>query len=421
MNVVRFDAGSGAEIVGRFADGASVRVERGRGRAYPGLSAEAPSTVAFYELACEELEGARRVLDVGCGAGAGSEILAGTFQEVVGVDKDETAIQFARRFAARAVFSTTDCVAYRGACTFDGAVIVDVLGHVESPFEAARAVRRSLREGAKILVAEASAYPTQSLRSPARRAFSMRSLRSLLGASGFEAQDWPMPDGSFLACVAVAVPNGAAEELAHAADGTPAALESLSRADNAPVAVRVEAALALADMLLAQGDGDGSGAAYFRARELEPSDPRPLAGLAQMSLAVGQPKDALSLASMAVRLDPTDVSAAGVYAMALEAVHPNAALSAWRMAANIAPDHPSIVGRFVEVAVAAKDYTAALFALEKLRSYGDALGASFHLLTASVLLAGGRRADALLEARLAVAGAPNDPSVKAFWDRMNAA
>jgi Flp pilus assembly protein TadD len=129
----------------------------------------------------------------------------------------------------------------------------------------------------------------------------------------------------------------------------------------------------------------------------------------------------LSLASMAVRLDPTDLSAAGVYAMALEAVHPNAALSAWRMAANLAPDHSSIVGRFVEVAVAAKDYTAALFALEKLRSYGDPLGASFHLLTASVLLAGGRRADALLEARLAVAGAPNDPSVKAFWDRMNAA
>src|SRR5258708_6133104 len=102
MSAVRFDAGPGTEIVGRFADGGAVRAERGRTRSYPGLVAEAPSTVAFYELACEELGGARRVLDVGCGAGAGSGLLAETFEEVVGIDRDEAAVQFARRFASAA-------------------------------------------------------------------------------------------------------------------------------------------------------------------------------------------------------------------------------------------------------------------------------------------------------------------------------
>ncbi len=124
---------------------------------------------------------------------------------------------------------------------------------------------------------------------------------------------------------------------------------------------------------------------------------------------------------MALRLDPTDVSAVSVHAMAVEQTHPETALAAWRVAANLAPDHPGLVARFVEAAVASEDFVSALLALEKLRSYGDPLGSNFHLLTASVLLAGGRRADAILEARLAVAGAPNDPSVKAFWDRMNAA
>jgi cytochrome c-type biogenesis protein CcmH/NrfG len=191
--------------------------------------------------------------------------------------------------------------------------------------------------------------------------------------------------------------------------------------EEAPKPVRVEAALALADACVARGDGDGAGRAYFLARELDPGDPRPLAGLAQMSLAIGQPKDALSLAAMALRLDPTDVSAASVHAMALEATSAHGVLAAWRAAANLAPDHPGVLGRYVEAAVAQGDFAGALFALEKLRSYGDALGSSFHLLTASVLLAGGRRADAVLEARLAMAGAPDDPSVKAFWDRMNAA
>jgi Flp pilus assembly protein TadD len=191
--------------------------------------------------------------------------------------------------------------------------------------------------------------------------------------------------------------------------------------EGAPRAVRVEAALAIADMCLARGDGDGAGKAYFQARELDPGDPRPLAGLAQMSLAIGQPKDALSLSTKALRLDPTDVSAASVHAMSLEATFPQHALAAWRSAANLAPDHPGIVGRFVECAVAEKDFVSALAALEKLRCYRDSLGTSFHLLTASVLLAGGRRADAVLEARLALASAPDDPNVKAFWDRMNAA
>jgi SAM-dependent methyltransferase len=420
MSEVHFDVGQGSDLVGRFADGSAVRVERSRCRAYPGLSAEAPSTVAFYEFACEALEGARRVLDLGSGAGAGSAILAKSFDEVVGVDRDESAVQFARRFAERAVFTTSDGAVYRSVSLFDAAVVIDVLGHVESPYETLRALRRSVKEGSKILVAESSAYPTQSLHSPARRAFSVRSLRALLAATGFEVEHFPSPDGTFVACVAVATAEGPADLLARGGEGSAPVLEELSLSD-APRAVRVEASLSLADLLLSRGDGDGAGKAYFHARELDPGDPRPLAGLSQMSLAIGQPKDAVSLSSMALRLDPTDVSSVSVHAMAVEQAHPEEAFSAWRIAANLAPDHSGIVGRFVEIAVLHEDYSAALAALEKLRSYGDALGSTFHLLTASVLLAGGRRADALLEARLAVVGAPNDPNVKAFWDRMNAA
>src|SRR5262249_32043701 len=163
---------------------------------------------------------------------------------------------------------------------------------------------RSLEHGARVLVAEPSAYPTQSLRTPARRAFSTRSLRALLMATGFDLLEWVSVEGTFLGCIVSAATEGPADQLEEGAAGSLSTLGGLVASEDIPHAIRVEAALALADGFLALGDGDGAGKAYFRARELDPGDPRPLAGLAQMSLVIGQPKDAESLSSMALRLDP---------------------------------------------------------------------------------------------------------------------
>ncbi len=400
--------------VARFRD-KSVEIAVGRVRSYPSLSGEAPDTRGFYELAAVRFEGARRILDVGCGAGKGARLLAETCEEVIAVDTDRSAVEFATAHAPRAKVLLADFAKPPSIVAADAAVVVDVLGHARDPLTLLRSVHACLAPGALVMVAEARASPTQTLRAPARRAFSGRALEALLAAAGFQVEERGPSAGPFVMCVARRVEDPACDALMDAVrslregnpDGASAALHRA--AESSRTAVRAEALVSLGELLFACGDGDGAARAHFAARTADPSDPRADAGLARLSLAMGERTDALMLARAARALDPSDVTAACALAMAMNGP---AAAEQLRVASALAPDDATIA---ITYAVKAGTNDSAIYAMERARRYGDVLPSHFHVVLANLLLRDGRTADATIEARLAEATAPDSAEVAALW------
>jgi 2-polyprenyl-3-methyl-5-hydroxy-6-metoxy-1,4-benzoquinol methylase len=117
-----------------------------------------------YELAAELVAG-KRVLDLCCGSGYGTEILAGAGCEVVGVDNDMATIDLARVTVGErtgAEFEAADALAYlRGvdAGRFDAIVCFEGLEHLPD----VEAVLARLRELAEDGVREVLSIPNSRL------------------------------------------------------------------------------------------------------------------------------------------------------------------------------------------------------------------------------------------------------------------
>jgi SAM-dependent methyltransferase len=413
-----YDARPGAlDAVAQFPAGASVRVERSRERYYPGLASEAPPTLSLYDQALGVLGNARRVLDAGCGSGAGSQLLCQRVSEVIGLDKSQLALNFARHMAPDARLMAGDLAMPLAVGSVDAAVIIDVLGHVAAPEKMLIALRGALPLGRLVYIAEMAAYPAQQLQAPARRAFSKASLSSLLAICGYEIVNWERTDGPFLACVASPFSDPAWEALQRglerAAEGdTQRAEQDLLQARGATRStLAVEAWLAEATLGLAARNGDRAIHAFFKAREIAPEDPRPLAGLARIALTIGDLNEASQFASAAERLDPTEIDVACTLALVAARARPHVAGAFWHTASNLAPDSLDVALQFAQEAAARQDCEQAVWALERVRSYGDDHGTALHLALAAALLGAGRGADALLEAQLAEKVSPGDPAV----------
>jgi ubiquinone/menaquinone biosynthesis C-methylase UbiE len=104
----------------------------------------------------------RKLLEVGCGVGAQSELLLQSFPQVklVGIDVnaaqvDTAAHRLGPAFGARAEFRCMDArrMAFEDR-TFDGAFLCWVLEHVAEPEHVLAEVRRVLRPGAPIVCTE---------------------------------------------------------------------------------------------------------------------------------------------------------------------------------------------------------------------------------------------------------------------------
>jgi SAM-dependent methyltransferase len=108
-----------------------------------------------------KLHAGGRVLDVGCGHGASSILIAQAYPEchVLGIDYHEASIEAARKAAAeagvadRVTFAVADAASYQGA-GFDLACFFDALHDMGDPVGAARAVRRTLAEDGTLLLVE---------------------------------------------------------------------------------------------------------------------------------------------------------------------------------------------------------------------------------------------------------------------------
>jgi 2-polyprenyl-3-methyl-5-hydroxy-6-metoxy-1,4-benzoquinol methylase len=102
-------------------------------RLIPGIDAPADELefhVARYAWAFRFCEG-RRVLDVGCGAGYGSSLLAWVADSVTAVDRDETAIDVAKRMFTGPDYRVLD--ATDPLPKADVATCFEVLEHVDDP------------------------------------------------------------------------------------------------------------------------------------------------------------------------------------------------------------------------------------------------------------------------------------------------
>ena len=418
--------GKATEAWAHFESGVAVPVTVGRVRSYPSLSGCAPSTLPFYRAFASTLTAESRVIDAGCGAGTGSSILKASAGQVVGVDSDHRALAFAREYAAGVEFIQSAFDAPPTATKATHAVVADVLGHLAEPERFLASLRGSLEEGAKVLVAEPVAFVAQRLVVPVRRAFSLRSLEALLTRGGFRASAWVADTGTFIACLAVPSDDAAAAELAVAAgcrESDPdRALEALTRAAKSGLRdVQREAALLEADLRVALGNGDAAVAAFIRAAELDATDARPVAGLALLALGSGALEDAMQLASRAAELDPTDPAASRAIAQAMDQLSTRDAFHAYRIAERLAPTELGVVSRLAALAADRGDYAFGISVFERLRSYGDTLPLDFYVTLALLYLAEGRRADAILELRVARAIDPTHTAVSELWAELHAA
>ena len=108
-----------------------------------------------YEFAKRTLSGCGRVLDLGCGEGYGSALLAEAVDEVVGLDVDEAAIAH-----ASAQHASANCRFQRydgerlpfedGA--FDAVVSFQVIEHITGDRQYVSAVSRVLKPGGKLIL-----------------------------------------------------------------------------------------------------------------------------------------------------------------------------------------------------------------------------------------------------------------------------
>lgn len=107
---------------------------------------------------------AKKVLEVGCGVGAQTEIILRRFPKahVTGVDLNEKQLEAARKFigslpAAKGRYSfhkmSGDNLSFE-AQTFDAAYLCWILEHVPNPAQVLSEVRRVLRPGSEIVVTE---------------------------------------------------------------------------------------------------------------------------------------------------------------------------------------------------------------------------------------------------------------------------
>jgi tetratricopeptide (TPR) repeat protein len=293
------------------------------------------------------------------------------------LDIDGKAIAFAREFEPEAELIHGDIRTRAVDLSGSIALIVDVLGLVTDPVHILRSVARRTSRLEFLFVAEPIAQCTQRLVAPARRAFSVPSLRSLFARSGFAIDQLIDLDDGMRCAIGHVMHEPASgyllrAERAYLSHQTQLFLEAcelVQRSSNS--ALRVEAALLEARLWFDLDRRDRAIAALSDARFLAPDDPRPLAGLSRLALASGSHAQAIRLAAEAVKADPTDFSATCSSALAHASGDPDRSFCAWETANALVPDDPAIVRLLCAAALAEGRYDEALLVIERLSQYGE--------------------------------------------------
>jgi 2-polyprenyl-3-methyl-5-hydroxy-6-metoxy-1,4-benzoquinol methylase len=140
-----------------------------------------------YRFAAENLLPGR-ILDIACGAGYGSVLLAdapGTVS-VTGVDADESAITYAReRYAhAKVTFQTGDAYTYSAAQKFDSIVTLETIEHLPDPGRFVAHLATLVRSKGRV-IASTPVTPSVDANPFHLHDFTPRSFRRLFLSLGF--------------------------------------------------------------------------------------------------------------------------------------------------------------------------------------------------------------------------------------------
>jgi tetratricopeptide (TPR) repeat protein len=403
-------------------DGKKVRVERTRERVTPGLGGFGPPTGALYDLALEELGEAARsgiVLDLGAGCGIGGRRVVGRVGRLVAVEADASASALAAVFVPRSTVIASTIEGLRLEEPADGALLIDVLGFLDNPLEALRGARRALKLGARLVVADALAFPSQSLVAPARRAGAPAQLCALLECAGFSLLRCAH-DGGVVIATGQAIDDPNVDLLlegarAVAAGDVDRALELFDRiAREAGRSLAVQAVLDAVDVLVALGRADDACGRLLAILRRFPDEPRPLAALSQFMVAAGEPAEARLLAEKAARLAPLEPAVIAALAIALQVSRDPEAAGAWRRAYNLAPDALEIALPAAAHALETGHPLLADRILTRCMAYAGNTKPDAFVMRARVRIALGRTEDAKLDARVALAADPASDEARAL-------
>jgi hypothetical protein len=403
-------------------DGKKLVLERSRERAVPGLGSLGASTSALYDLAMHELGDellAGTVVDLGSGCGIGARQLLARGANVVAVESDAGAASMARFFAARATVIHARLEEASLSSPADGAVMIDVLGFVESPIAALRAARRTLRKGGKLVVVEPLAFPSQCLVPPARRAASPSTLAAIIESVGFSLLRCGNEGGVVIA-TAEAIDDPHADALTRGAEacGTGELERALTLFDvigqNARHHLAVQAVLDAVDVLVAQGRADDACSRLLAILRRFPDEPRPLAALSQFMVAASEPAEARLLAEKAARLAPLEPAVIAALAIALQLNRDPESATTWRRAFNLAPDALEIALPAAAHALETGHPLLADRILTRCMAYAGNAKPEAFCMRARVRIALGRTEDAKLDARVALAAAPTSEEAQAL-------
>ncbi len=123
---------------------------------------------ARYQVAAGKL-GGMMVLDLGCGVGAGTQLLAGRGGRTIGVDLDIRTLRRASEDYGQDVLGFTAANALRlpfGEATFDGVVCFELLEHLPEPDLLMKEICRVLKPGGKLLLSTPNRLTESSLGLP---------------------------------------------------------------------------------------------------------------------------------------------------------------------------------------------------------------------------------------------------------------
>ncbi len=136
-----------------------------------------------------EFAGARRILDLGCGAGDFGRFRPSPAIEVFGVDADPVAVELASRHErAMRVDLDREPLPFEHE-TFDGVLARDIFEHLREPWNAIREAYRVLRPGGVIVASVVMARPSRVWADYTHvRGFTREAARLLLEDAGFTVE-----------------------------------------------------------------------------------------------------------------------------------------------------------------------------------------------------------------------------------------
>jgi|ERR1035437_2522209 SAM-dependent methyltransferase len=151
-----------------------------------------------YQWAAKILPPGSRVLDLACGIGYGAYILAQAGHDVIAIDRDQEAIDYANKYYRhpRISFRVSDATDLSGVDRCNAVVCFETIEHIKDPLS----VLQRIAHAVPLLLASVpneEKFPWQSLNSGGlftiafhHRHYTKSEFADLLAASGFEPLDW---------------------------------------------------------------------------------------------------------------------------------------------------------------------------------------------------------------------------------------